>query len=180
MAKEPRFSRRALAEGMVAAINKFPEHIDGNVRNLTFMPSFYQNTAYIFLQIKHRNVTDYENEYRPMRAALLKLACGVAKNKFPHLTKVVGIAIDAPKFTEVNSEDFVLLNCDKWSSDDRKIFEEGNKELRFFETPALKKEIKHIRNFPRAEKTARHPKVGRNELCPCGSGKKFKRCHGAL
>jgi preprotein translocase subunit SecA len=23
------------------------------------------------------------------------------------------------------------------------------------------------------------PKVGRNELCPCGSGKKYKRCHGA-
>ncbi len=23
------------------------------------------------------------------------------------------------------------------------------------------------------------PKVGRNEMCPCGSGKKFKRCHGA-
>jgi len=22
------------------------------------------------------------------------------------------------------------------------------------------------------------PKVGRNELCPCGSGKKFKNCHG--
>ena len=23
------------------------------------------------------------------------------------------------------------------------------------------------------------PKVGRNEPCPCGSGKKFKQCHGA-
>ncbi len=23
------------------------------------------------------------------------------------------------------------------------------------------------------------PKIGRNELCPCGSGKKFKQCHGA-
>ena len=23
-------------------------------------------------------------------------------------------------------------------------------------------------------------KVGRNEPCPCGSGKKFKRCHGQL
>ena len=23
------------------------------------------------------------------------------------------------------------------------------------------------------------PKVGRNEPCPCGSGKKFKACHGA-
>jgi preprotein translocase subunit SecA len=22
-------------------------------------------------------------------------------------------------------------------------------------------------------------KVGRNDLCPCGSGKKYKRCHGA-
>lgn len=24
------------------------------------------------------------------------------------------------------------------------------------------------------------PRVGRNEKCPCGSGKKFKKCHGAL
>ena len=22
-------------------------------------------------------------------------------------------------------------------------------------------------------------KVGRNDLCPCGSGKKYKKCHGA-
>ena len=25
----------------------------------------------------------------------------------------------------------------------------------------------------------RQPKVGRNDTCPCGSGKKFKKCHGA-
>jgi preprotein translocase subunit SecA len=24
-----------------------------------------------------------------------------------------------------------------------------------------------------------HPKVGRNDPCPCGSGKKYKKCHGA-
>ena len=23
------------------------------------------------------------------------------------------------------------------------------------------------------------PKTGRNDQCPCGSGKKYKRCHGA-
>ena len=23
------------------------------------------------------------------------------------------------------------------------------------------------------------PKVGRNDPCPCGSGRKFKQCHGA-
>lgn len=22
------------------------------------------------------------------------------------------------------------------------------------------------------------PKIGRNEPCPCGSGKKYKKCHG--
>ena len=34
----------------------------------------------------------------------------------------------------------------------------------------------------RAERTTlRHnvPKVGRNDLCPCGSGRKYKKCCGA-
>jgi preprotein translocase subunit SecA len=32
-----------------------------------------------------------------------------------------------------------------------------------------------------AVKTVRRdePKVGRNDPCPCGSGKKYKKCHGA-
>jgi preprotein translocase subunit SecA len=28
-------------------------------------------------------------------------------------------------------------------------------------------------------KTNKVAVVGRNELCPCGSGKKYKRCHGS-
>ena len=33
-----------------------------------------------------------------------------------------------------------------------------------------------------AVKTVRRdePKVGRNDPCPCGSGKKYKKCHGAV
>ncbi|MBA3452398.1 MAG: UPF0149 family protein [Deltaproteobacteria bacterium] len=31
-----------------------------------------------------------------------------------------------------------------------------------------------------AEVVRAAPKVGRNELCPCGSGKKYKRCHGTV
>ena len=35
--------------------------------------------------------------------------------------------------------------------------------------------------LPRAETFVRaQPKVGRNEPCPCGSGKKFKHCHGQV
>ncbi len=30
------------------------------------------------------------------------------------------------------------------------------------------------------EQTAQYPRVGRNEPCPCGSGKKYKHCHGKL
>ena len=29
-----------------------------------------------------------------------------------------------------------------------------------------------------AERVKWPKKIGRNELCPCGSGKKYKRCHG--
>ncbi|MPV86368.1 preprotein translocase subunit SecA [Ostreibacterium oceani] len=31
-----------------------------------------------------------------------------------------------------------------------------------------------------AQSASEYPKVGRNELCPCGSGKKYKHCHGRL
>jgi preprotein translocase subunit SecA len=30
-----------------------------------------------------------------------------------------------------------------------------------------------------AASNSKGPKVGRNDLCPCGSGKKYKKCHGA-
>ena len=40
------------------------------------------------------------------------------------------------------------------------------------------------RPVPAAERDPEDPstwgKVGRNEACPCGSGKKYKHCHGAL
>ncbi len=35
-------------------------------------------------------------------------------------------------------------------------------------------------SMPPPQRTApAAPKIGRNDLCPCGSGKKFKKCHGA-
>jgi preprotein translocase subunit SecA len=32
--------------------------------------------------------------------------------------------------------------------------------------------------LPRVTVRREAPKVGRNEPCPCGSGKKYKQCHG--
>jgi preprotein translocase subunit SecA len=30
-----------------------------------------------------------------------------------------------------------------------------------------------------SQEVSKKPEVGRNDLCPCGSGKKYKKCHGA-
>jgi len=41
---------------------------------------------------------------------------------------------------------------------------------------------KNVIPFPSAQKpfTREERKIGRNESCPCGSGKKYKHCHGSL
>ncbi len=39
---------------------------------------------------------------------------------------------------------------------------------------------KKVDNEANAPYTREAPKVGRNDVCPCGSGKKYKHCHGKL
>ena len=176
MAKEPRFHRRALSERMIQAIRNFPESSQRIVRNLTFMPSFYKEKGYVFLQLKVEGITDYEKEYRPKRQAILEIACGAAKNKFNHLKKIIGIAIDAPKYTKTNSEDFILMDCADWPDSLKKHYEMANEELGFFKTGV----VEHIRvtEFPvtKTPEVSGRKKVGRNDPCPCGSGKKCKKC----
>lgn len=41
--------------------------------------------------------------------------------------------------------------------------------------PSFHADIKH----PNATDVVRSQKIGRNESCPCGSGIKYKKCHGA-
>ena len=178
MAKEPRLSRRMLSEVMATSIKNFPDNAKGIVRNLSFMPSFFPGVGYVFLQLFHDNPGDYDTEYRPIRRSLLEFACGAAKLKWPHLNKVVGIGIDAPKYSRKNSEDFILLNCENWTKEDKDYYEEANTELCLFQTTAMKEHRMHATDFPSEQKPGNLPKLGRNQLCPCGSGKKYKRCHG--
>ncbi len=54
----------------------------------------------------------------------------------------------------------------RYSKEDDEIFEDpGDFDDDFYYTPP--------EPYVRQE-----PKVGRNDLCPCGSGKKYKKCHG--
>lgn len=180
MAKEPRFARRALSEQMIKAIKGFPESTRLVMRNLSFMPSFYEGKGYVFLQLKVDGITDYENDYRPKRQAMLEIACGAAKNKFGHLKTVIGIAIDAPKYTNSNSEDFILMDCEHWPDDLRESYDKANEGLNFFKSDNLALQKKNVTEFPIVEESdSKHlgrTKIGRNSPCPCGSGKKYKKC----
>jgi hypothetical protein len=150
MAKEPRMSRRALSEMIGSSIRNFPDNAEGIVRSLSFLPSFFSDRGYVFLQLHHDHRGHYDSEYRPLRRKILEFACGAAKLKFPHLTKIIGIAIDAPKYSRFNSEDFILLNCENWTEDDKTFYEEANRELRFFQTDALTERRMNVSEFPSA------------------------------
>jgi hypothetical protein len=179
MAKEPRFSRRALSTAMIEAIRNFPETSARLFRNVSFMPSFYKGKAFVFLQVKMSEITDYDNDYRPKRQAVLELACGAAKNKWPHLETIVGIAIDAPKYATKNAEDFILMDCTKWTDELRIRYERANEGFNFFNTPNLVARKRTSHEFPREVRPpsgSRRSKPGRNDPCPCGSGRKYKQC----
>ena len=44
--------------------------------------------------------------------------------------------------------------------------------------PVFDTESEREEGEPESSAPASHAKVGRNDPCPCGSGKKFKKCHG--
>ena len=57
----------------------------------------------------------------------------------------------------------------------KKVFKEAHKKF-----PALVKEGKGLEDVGELDSPLQREdeKVGRNDPCPCGSGKKYKKCHG--
>lgn len=183
MAKEPRFMRRSIVERMEYAIRAFPDGRDGPARHLSFSSSYYSGKGYVFLQLWiPRHVRGDDGTYRAKRGEILRIACGAAKNHNPDLQAVVGICIPPPKLEREIGEDFVYLDCHEWSDETRAEYDRVNADWNFFKT-GLRHE-KRIKEFALPPQPAKHTtsygraKVGRNDPCPCGSGKKFKKCHG--
>ena len=138
------------------------------------------STGYVFLQLwVPEQLRGAEAEYRGKRQEILRIACGAAKNRFPSLETIVGIAIEPPKLTDRTGEDFIWMDCREWPEEQRREIVESNEPFGFFETGDIR-ERKYSEFVSPTQATAPGPrrKPGRNEPCPCGSGKKFKRCHG--
>ena len=131
MAREPRLARRALAGRMLEAIRGFPPTDGGIVHTVAYMPSLSdQCKMYVFLQLRC-HIGSFE-DCRKLRQYMLEIACGVLKNRFSHLRMVVGIAMESPMHVDHNAEDFILLPCENWSSEQRAYYEGENKKLGFF------------------------------------------------
>jgi hypothetical protein len=122
------------------------------------------------LQLRAPDAYRAEPNYREKRQALLEIACGAAKNKFPDLVRVIGIGVDAPKFSGgTNAEDFILMPCETWTQEIRTYYEEQNKHWNFFSTPQLRQHNDQVTRFvppPRPSKRAAPSKIGRNDPCP--------------
>ena len=96
---------------------------------------------------------------------------GAAEEEFEHLTAQIGVLA-----LEQDSDDWrahmTLYNEGKAPERDALLFEAcmAVQDLRLF-----------LLDFgPRPATRRVAPQPGRNDPCPCGSGKKYKKCHGAM
>jgi preprotein translocase subunit SecA len=60
----------------------------------------------------------------------------------------------------------------------RQQIEQQKREQALQEQAAGDEEALKQQQSPRQQKVVEQPKIGRNDPCPCGSGKKYKNCHG--
>jgi hypothetical protein len=72
----------------------------------------------------------------------------------------------------------VLIGMDIIGSGDFSVTHHNGKTTFSFCCPSLR-EIDFVAEIQKSGKLPVHSdKVGRNDPCPCGSGKKYKKCHG--
>jgi SEC-C motif domain protein len=86
----------------------------------------------------------------------------------------LGLNIAQIEAGKANEDQGVIIFCARYEADgkenehwERSEFEKEDGQWRFLDAKGIQ-----TGTYRRPE-----PKVGRNDPCPCGSGKKFKKCH---
>jgi predicted aspartyl protease len=72
----------------------------------------------------------------------------------------------------------LLIGMDIITTGDFSITNVGGKTTFSFRVPSVKEVDFVSEGKPITPSVSQYGKVGRNHTCPCGSGKKFKQCHG--
>ena len=180
MAKEPRHMRRKHSRHIIETIQSFNPNLKAvtvGFRQVRLFESFYKNKAYIILQLlvpfTERGSIEEEQQ---KRKSVLDIACGAAKNRFPHLKSIIGIAMEPPKVNPFGNKELVLFECEAWTTEQQQDYEVRNTHWKFFQLDEPRHRTVTRFVYDRSKKKS---KTKRNERCPCGSGRKFKRCHGS-
>jgi hypothetical protein len=182
LAAEPRHRRRMLAAALLGQIERAPEDaiLDRSARVIP--AAIPEEPTYVFVVVG-REEREPEQAYRERRRELLRLYALVAKERYPIARYILALGVDARDIT-ARTEDLVLFDVQEWTSemaeDARLVRKEGNVLKKVSHTPRFPEPryYLHAKAMREIDESISDIKVGRNETCPCGSGKKFKRCHG--
>jgi len=180
MAREPRFARRLIAKGLKDLYTNTPE---GMRRTRYYKPLSDNGPFYVFLSLPRPDFIPTYEQYREARLSFLEACCKVVKYKFPEALDIVGIASEPVRPNFGSSEDLVYLDARVWSDELNSEAARLHQDLGIFASATTHNVHEQEYPDPVAAKIVgvrRPPKVGRNERCPCGSGKKYKKCHGRM
>jgi hypothetical protein len=94
------------------------------------------------------------------------------------LPNKVGIAgVMVSQCSDIAGHFGAIIGMDIICRGDFSITNVGNETCMSFRIPSIKT-VDYVEEANRLKGIPRLPKVGRNDPCPCGSGKKYKKCHG--
>lgn len=166
-----RFERRNIAKSIIT----FAKNIGKGERGTRQM--MLNDNIILLIAIIPRYKTD-EKIFREKRRNLLENYIIASKIEHMSINKFIGLAIesiDSPN----ESEDFVYLDTSDWNDDDIKKAREIRNSL--IQANLLKErnvKIVQAEEYPTINFDIKMNGNNRNKPCPCGSGKKFKKCCG--
>lgn len=176
LSRPKRFHRRWLANAFLTA---HEEAVNTDEPFLRFTQC--DGVSYVFL-------FSSANLERVERKGQLGHLCVVARDQYRDNARVIGIATE---FTRNGGHtfEFVFLDFPTWTAENHDKAERLNEHYQVLLEPRRTRST--MEEFPSsdaampvrqaADRTVVRPlpKVGRNSPCPCGSGKKYKKCCGA-
>jgi hypothetical protein len=173
MAAEPRTCRRMLAGVLLEMLDTTPIHMR---RTRVALPLRQGGPFYVFLLLPRLNEVPYE-EYRELRYNILARCSEITKLMYPAALDIVGIATETGRNEARRSEDALYLDAHVWTEEQNEAARKIQAEWGFL--TSLKMTSTVVKEYPDLPRFSPKGKIGKNDRCPCGSGKKFKKCCGS-
>lgn len=172
LAKESRKSRYYLSKNFQEKLKSTQPHL----RTSRMVESIDESGKfYLFLFYPNENNLSY-NDYRIQRISYINAYTAVAFNKYRQIKKLIVIATE-PQNTAGRSEDLIFsISPGVFTKEERQEAKRLSREYKIL-SDFLPEKMTKNNNYHTV--TLKNKKIGRNESCPCGSGIKFKNCHGA-